>query len=139
MDEIQAAILLAKLPFLDEDNARRRAVARRYDAGLAGLPVRLLSSRPGTDPAPHLYPIRARARDDLARHLGERGVETAVHYPVPLHLQPAWSSLGHRRGEFPVSEEACDTVLSLPLYPTLSEEQVDAVVSAVRDFYGSAS
>jgi dTDP-4-amino-4,6-dideoxygalactose transaminase len=58
---------------------------------------------------------------------------------VSLHLQPAWSSLGHRRGEFPVSEEACDTVLSLPLYPTLSEEQVDAVVSAVRDFYGSAS
>jgi dTDP-3-amino-3,4,6-trideoxy-alpha-D-glucose transaminase len=139
MDEIQAAILLAKLPFLDEDNARRRAVARRYDAGLAGLPGRLLPSRQGTDPAPHLYPIRARARDDLARHLAERGVETAVHYPVPLHLQPAWSSLGHRRGEFPVSEEACDTVLSLPLYPTLSEEQVDAVVSAVRDFYGSAS
>lgn len=135
MDEIQAAILLAKLPFLDEDNARRREIARRYDSGLAGLPVRLLAARSATTPAPHLYPIRAGARDDLARHLAAQGVETAVHYPVPLHLQPAWSALGHRRGEFPVSEEACDTVLSLPLYPTLSDEQVDAVVSAVRDFY----
>ena len=139
MDEIQAAILLAKLPFLDEDNARRREIASRYDSGLAGLPIRLLAVRSGSTPAPHLYPIRASARDDLARHLAARGVETAVHYPVPLHLQPAWSSLGHRRGEFPVSEEACDTVISLPLYPTLSEEQVEAVVSAVRDFYEGAA
>ena len=63
------------------------------------------------------------------------GIETAVHYPVPLHLQPAWSFLGHRRGDFPVSEEACETVLSLPIYPTLSDEQQDAVVSGVREFF----
>ena len=135
MDEIQAAILLAKLPSLDEDNERRRAIARRYDAGLAGLPVRLLRARGGSVPAPHLYPIRTASRDELARHLAASGVETAVHYPVPLHLQPAWSSLGHRRGDFPVSEEACDTVLSLPIYPTLSDEQQDAVVSGVREFF----
>lgn len=135
MDEIQAAILLAKLPFLDEDVARRREIARRYDAGLAGLPVRLLGAREGSAPAPHLYPIRLDARDELAAHLAARGVETAIHYPVPLHLQPAWSALGHRRGDFPVSEEACDTVLSLPIYPTLSDEQLDAVVAGVREFF----
>jgi dTDP-4-amino-4,6-dideoxygalactose transaminase len=135
MDEIQAAILLAKLPFLDDDNERRREIARRYDAGLAGLPVRILRARSGSVPAPHLYPIRTGSRDELARHLAANGIETAVHYPVPLHLQPAWSSLGHRRGDFPVSEEACDTVLSLPIYPTLSDEQQDAVVSGVREFF----
>lgn len=135
MDEIQAAILLAKLPFLEEDNARRREIARRYDAALAGLPVRLLRARSGSVPAPHLYPIRTDERKELAAHLAARGIETAIHYPVPLHLQPAWSSLGHRRGDFPVSEEACDTVLSIPIYPTLSEEQQDAVVSGVREFF----
>jgi len=135
MDEIQAAILLAKLPFLDEDNARRRDIARRYDAGLAGLPVRLLRARSGSVPAPHLYPIRTGSRNELAAHLAASGIETAVHYPVPLHLQPAWSSLGHRRGDFPVSEDACDTVLSLPIYATLSDEQQDAVVSGVREFF----
>ena len=135
MDEIQAAILLAKLPSLDEDNSRRVEIAGRYDAAFAGLPLRLLSVRPGSARAPHLYPVRAAERDELARFLAAQGVETAVHYPVPLHLQPALSHLGHRRGEFPVSEEACDTVLSLPLYPTLTEEQVGVVISAVQDFY----
>lgn len=135
MDEIQAAILLAKLPFLEEDNGRRREIARRYDTALAGLPVRLLQARTGSVPAPHLYPIRTEAREELARHLAARGIETAVHYPVPLHLQPAWSSLGHRRGDFPVSEEACDTVLSLPNHPTLSDDQIHAVVSGVREFF----
>ena len=135
MDEIQAAILLAKLPFLEEDNAKRRAIARRYDDALAGLPVRLLGVRGGTTPAPHLYPIRTDGRGELARHLAANGIETAIHYPVPLHLQPAWASLGHARGDFPVSEEACETVLSLPIYPTLSDEQQEAVVSGVREFF----
>jgi len=135
MDELQAAILLAKLPFLDQDNARRREIARRYDAALASLPLRLLRARSGSTPAPHLYPIRTAARDELARHLAANGIETGIHYPVPLHLQPAWASLGHRPGDFPVSEEACETVLSLPIYPTLSDEQQEAVVSGVRGFF----
>lgn len=139
MDEIQAAVLLAKLPFLDGDNARRREIAGRYDAALAGLPVRLLRARSGSLSAPHLYPIRTDVRGELARHLAANGIETAIHYPVPLHLQPAWSSLRHRRGDFPVSEEACDTVLSLPIYPTLSDEQQDAVVSGVREFFRSSA
>jgi dTDP-4-amino-4,6-dideoxygalactose transaminase len=137
MDEIQAAILRAKLPFLESDNARRSEIARRYDLGLSGLPLSRPSDRTGTTPAPHLYPVLVSSRDALREHLVRRGIETGIHYPVPLHLQPAYAFLGHGRGDFPVSEEASETVLSLPLYPTLSDDQVDAVISAVRDFFGS--
>lgn len=135
MDELQAAILRAKLPSLDSDNARRREIADRYDEAFRGLPLVLLSARPGSLPARHLYPVRTSRRDALSEHLEARGIETAIHYPVPLHLHPAYRFLGHRKGDFPVSEEACDSVLSLPIYPTLSEEQQDAVVSGVREFY----
>jgi dTDP-4-amino-4,6-dideoxygalactose transaminase len=135
MDELQAAILRAKLPFLDEDNARRREIGERYDEAFAALPVGRLRPRPGTTSAPHLYPVRTAARDTLARHLASRGVETAIHYPLPLHLQPAYGFLGHRRGDFPVAEEACETVLSLPLYPRMTDEQVEEVTSGVREFF----
>lgn len=138
MDELQAAILRAKLPFLEADNARRREIARRYDEAFRDLPMSRLAVRAGTNPAPHLYPILVSTRDALREHLAGRGVETGIHYPVPLHLQPAYAFLGHRRGEFPVSEEASDTVLSLPLYSTLAGDQVEAVISAVRDFFGAA-
>jgi dTDP-4-amino-4,6-dideoxygalactose transaminase len=138
MDELQAAILRAKLPFLDADNERRRAIASRYDAAFRGLPLELLGARPGTTRAPHLYPVRSEVRDDLREHLASRGIETAVHYPVPLHLQPAYAFLGNRAGDFPVSERACASVLSLPLYPGLADDQVEAVVSAVHEFFGGA-
>ncbi len=134
LDEVQAAILRAKLPFLARENSRRREIADRYDAGLAALPLTLLGSRPGSVPARHLYPIRLSGRDRLREHLAARGIETGVHYPVPLHLHPAYAFLGHRRGDFPVSEEACDTVLSLPIHPALTDAQVDAVVSEIRSY-----
>jgi dTDP-4-amino-4,6-dideoxygalactose transaminase len=136
MDEIQAAILRAKLPFLDEDNARRREIAGRYDEAFRDLPLARHSLRPGAVAAPHLYPVRTPSRDALRSHLSSRGIETGIHYPLPLHLQPAYAFLGHARGDFPVSEEASETLLSLPLYPTLSAEQVEAVISAVREFFG---
>jgi dTDP-4-amino-4,6-dideoxygalactose transaminase len=136
MDEIQAAILRAKLPFLDEDNARRREIAGRYDEAFRDLPLALLSLRPGSVAAPHLYAVRTPSRDALRSHLSSRGIETGIHYPLPLHLQPAYAFLGHARGDFPVSEAASETLLSLPLYPTLSAEQVEAVISAVREFFG---
>jgi dTDP-4-amino-4,6-dideoxygalactose transaminase len=135
MDELQAAILRAKLPFLEEDNGRRREIAGRYDEAFAGLPLGRTAARPGTNPAPHLYIVRTAARDVLARHLAARGVETAIHYPLPLHLQPAYAFLGHRRGDFPVAEEACQTVLSRPLFARMSDEQVGAVTSGVREFF----
>ena len=135
LDEIQAAILRAKLPFLERENARRRQIAVRYDAAFAGLPLQVLQSRPESSPARHLYPVRLPGRDDLREYLSARGVETGVHYPVALHLQPAYAFLGYRKGDFPVSEAACETIVSLPIYPTLSDAQVDAVVAAVRDFF----
>jgi dTDP-4-amino-4,6-dideoxygalactose transaminase len=138
LDELQAAILSAKLPFLAKENARRLEIANRYDAAFARLPLRRLAIRPGSVPARHLYPIvvdQTEQRDALREHLSARGVETAVHYPVPLHLQPAYAFLGRRAGDYPVSEKACATVVSLPLYASLSDEQVEAVVAAVSSFF----
>jgi dTDP-4-amino-4,6-dideoxygalactose transaminase len=120
---------------LEEENARRRAIASRYGGSLRELPVTPLTIRDGSVPARHLYPIRTERRDDLRRHLEARGVETAIHYPLPLHLQPAYAFLGYQRGDFPISERACETVLSLPIYPALSDEQVDVVTSAIREFF----
>jgi dTDP-4-amino-4,6-dideoxygalactose transaminase len=135
LDEIQAAILRAKLPFLEKENARRREIGEQYDAAFADLPLARLAARPGSVPARHLYPVRVPARDAFRRHLAAHGVETGVHYPVPLHLHPAYAFLGHRRGDFPVSEAACDTVASLPIHPALSGAEVEAVVAAVRSFF----
>jgi dTDP-3-amino-3,4,6-trideoxy-alpha-D-glucose transaminase len=135
LDELQAAILSAKLPSLAKENARRLEIANRYDAAFAELPLRRLSIRTGSVPARHIYAIRTEKRDALREHLSARGVETAVHYPVPLHLQPAYAFLGGKPGDFPVSEKACETVVSLPLYAALTDEQVEAVVAAVTSFF----
>jgi dTDP-4-amino-4,6-dideoxygalactose transaminase len=135
LDELQAAILRAKLPFLERENARRREIADRYDAAFAGLPVRRLASRNGSVPARHLYPIRTAERDALREHLAAGGIETGVHYPEPIHLQPAYAFLERGPGAFPVAEEASRTILSLPIHPTLSDAQVEAVASAVRSFF----
>lgn len=135
LDELQAAILRAKLPFLARENARRREIAERYDAAFAELPVTLLATRRGSVPGRHLYPLRLTARDAFRGHLASRGVETGIHYPVPLHLHPAYAFLGHRRGDFPVAENASETVVSLPLHAALTGTQVEAVVAAVRSFF----
>ena len=136
LDELQAAILTAKLPWLERENARRRAIADRYDTALRHLPLRLLAVRNGTLSSRHLYPVFSTRRDALREHLASRGIETGLHYPFPLHLQPAYAFLGHRKGDFPVSEAACETELSLPMYPALSDSQVEAVISAVEEFFG---
>jgi len=135
LDEMQAAILSARLPSLAKENARRIAIAGRYDAAFATLPLERLATRPGAVPARHLYPVRLAKRDALREHLKARGIETAVHYPVPLHLQPAYAFLGRKKGDFPVSEAACETVVSLPVHPMLSDAQVEAVVAAVLAFF----
>ncbi|MEX0879957.1 MAG: DegT/DnrJ/EryC1/StrS family aminotransferase [Thermoanaerobaculia bacterium] len=136
LDELQAAILTAKLPWLARENARRRQIAERYDAVFRELPLQLLAVRPGTLPARHLYPVFSDRRDALHEHLASHGIETGFHYPFPLHLQPAYAFLGHRKGDFPISEAACETELSLPIYPSLSDPQVETVVSAVGEFFG---
>jgi dTDP-3-amino-3,4,6-trideoxy-alpha-D-glucose transaminase len=139
LDELQAAILSARLPYLPRENARRIGIASRYDAAFSTLPLKLLATRPGAVPARHLYPVRLEKRDALREHLRARGIETAVHYPLPLHLQPAYAFLGGNKGDFPVSEAACETVVSLPIHPMLTDDQVEAVVDGVRSFFEAKS
>jgi dTDP-4-amino-4,6-dideoxygalactose transaminase len=130
LDELQAAFLRVRLQHLDEDNARRREIARRYRAA---LPAELRSSRwaNGDESAEHLFVIRHPRRDLLREKLRERGVGTAVHYPYPCHLQPAYLSYGEGPGSLPITEQACREVLSLPMYPELADEAVERVIEAV--------
>jgi dTDP-4-amino-4,6-dideoxygalactose transaminase len=134
VDELQAALLRAKLPHLDDANGRRADIAARYTTALAPLQPAGLSlprADDGFESVWHLYVVRHLRRDELARLLGERGIGTVIHYPVAPHLQPAYASLGLARGTLPVSEALHDTVLSLPMGPTQTPQQTDAVIDAV--------
>jgi len=135
MDEFQAAALNVKLPRLDEWNNRRRALAARYHERLQGSPLTLPTPDAGS--VWHLYVIRTPKRDALRDHLEKQGIETGVHYPLPLHLQPPFANLGHKRGGFPEAERAADEVLSLPMYPELGDEGVDRVSAAIRSFFSA--
>jgi dTDP-4-amino-4,6-dideoxygalactose transaminase len=137
LDEVQAAILQAKLPYLDEDNARRRAIAARYDAGLRGSIVGTPSVDPGVEHVFHQYVIRTRYRDDLMAWLLERGISTAIHYPVPVHMQPAYSRRLPRVMELRVTERIASEIVSLPIFPSLSDDEVDRVVEAVLEWVHS--
>jgi dTDP-4-amino-4,6-dideoxygalactose transaminase len=134
LDELQAAILRAKLPHLDQENARRRRIADRYQDGLAGLPLRCPVPRTDALPAFHQYVVRTPKRDALRRELERRLVHTGIHYPVPVHLQPTY------RGRVALgpsgllrTEQAALEVLSLPMYPQLSDEQIERVIWAVSE------
>jgi dTDP-4-amino-4,6-dideoxygalactose transaminase len=130
LDELQAAILRAKLPFLDEDNRRRAALAAAYTRALAGV-VGTPTVGPHRESAWHLYVVRTPRRDALRKHLAEAGIGTAVHYPVPAHLQPAYRGRLGDTGSFPEAERAAGDVLSLPLYPELPAGDVDRVAAAI--------
>jgi dTDP-4-amino-4,6-dideoxygalactose transaminase len=132
LDEVQAAILRVKLPLLSAWTARRRQIAQRYRDGLAGLPVGLPTEAQGSLHVYHQFVIRVPDRDAVQKRMGERGVQTAVYYPVPLHLQPMYRELGYRAGDFPEAERAAREVLCLPMYPELTDAQVDEVVEAVK-------
>lgn len=135
LDELQSAILAVRLRHLDDENDARRRLAAVYDAGLAGLPVALPVARPSDRHVYHLYAIRTGRRDALAAHLRERGIGTAVHYPVPVHRQPAYARLGYGEGSLPVTESAARSVLSLPMFPDLPLESAAAVVRAITTFF----
>jgi dTDP-4-amino-4,6-dideoxygalactose transaminase len=133
LDELQAAVLREKLPHLDRQNEQRRAIARRYNQAFQGTPLQLPPSVE-EDFVAHLYVVRSAQRQALRAHLLERGVATDVHYPIADTLQPAW--LGRRAAEpLPVTEAACASVMSLPCYPGLAEEQVEHVVGAILSFF----
>jgi dTDP-4-amino-4,6-dideoxygalactose transaminase len=129
LDELQAAILRAGLPRLAEWNARRRTLAAMYRGLLRGTPLRLPDDEPGH--VYHLYVVRTPERDRLRARLAAAGIGGDVHYPTPLHLQPAFAGLGYRAGDFPVAERLCREVLSLPLNPWLTDDDVREVARAV--------
>ena len=134
LDTLQAAILAAKLPHLADWTTARRRLAARYNEQLAACEVVLPAVAAEADSAWHLYVLRTPRRDELLECLKQRGVEAGVHYPVPLHLQPAYADLGYRQGDFPVTEAVADSCLSLPLYPEMTEAQQDKVVAFVQNF-----
>jgi dTDP-4-amino-4,6-dideoxygalactose transaminase len=145
MDDVQAAVLLAKLTVLEDDIARRAELAAAYTTRLAGVPgVRRLPAEPapgaGDRDVCYAYVVEVEDRDRLAAALSGAGIGTEIYYPVPLHLQPCFADLGHRPGDFPHAEAACAHAIALPLYPDLDLTDVDRVCAAITRFYtGCAS
>lgn len=136
LDALQAAVLLAKLPHLAAWSAGRRERAGRYDRLLAGLPgVRTPAVDPANEPIFHQYTLRVARRDALREQLTARGIASMVYYPIALHLQPCFAHLGVGPGALPETERAMAEVISLPIYPELTDAQQDAVVGAIREFY----
>jgi dTDP-4-amino-4,6-dideoxygalactose transaminase len=138
LDTFQAIVLLEKLPFLDEWNDQRKAAARFYTESLSGLGgLRTPPEPPGSASAWHLYVVRVAEPDDLARFLAARGIQTGRHYPEPVHLSPAYRNLGFAAGDFPVAEALAREGLSLPLYPGVSDAQLEWVCEAIVDYFGN--
>jgi dTDP-4-amino-4,6-dideoxygalactose transaminase len=136
LDELQAAILRIKLRHLDAWNERRRQLAALYSQGLKGLPIRLPIEASGRKHIYHLFSIMTERRDELQKYLQSHGIASGLHYPTPLHLQPAFRSLGGKSGDHPNSERLARETLSLPLYPHMTDDDVQYVLSAVHSFYG---
>jgi dTDP-4-amino-4,6-dideoxygalactose transaminase len=136
LDEMQAAVLRAKLPFLDDWNVQRRAHAAHYGQLLSGLKgLEVPQAARYAEHVYHLYVLRVSRRDELKQYLQERGVGTGIHYPIPCHLQPAFQYLGYRKGDLPITEQVAGEILSLPMYPELSAAQRMYVADAIWTFY----
>jgi dTDP-4-amino-4,6-dideoxygalactose transaminase len=135
MDTLQAAVLRVKLHYLDKWNEARRLHARAYDKLLSRAGVILPIVSPGREHVYHLYVIRTRLRDQLLRHLVDRGIQAGLHYPIPIHMQEAYRRNGSSAGEsFPTAEAVAASVLSLPMYPELSTHQIERVTEAIVQF-----
>ena len=134
LDTLQAAILRVKLPRLAGWNEARRARAKRYGELLAGLPIRLPREAPWAKAVYHLYVVEVDRRDECLAFLRTQGVMAQVHYPACVHLQPCYAELGYRPGDFPAAEAAKDRILSLPMYPELTDAQMRTVADALAAF-----
>jgi dTDP-4-amino-4,6-dideoxygalactose transaminase len=137
LDSMQAAVLLAKLPHLAGWSAARRDRAAKYTAAFAGMGA---VKPPVTDPANehifHQYTVRADRRDELKAHLQARNIGCMIYYPIALHLQECFADLAYRVGDLPLTEQAMAEVISLPIYPEMTDNQQEEVIQAVREFYG---
>jgi len=124
LDELHAAMLSVKLKYIKKWIKERRRLAQRYQ-----------SEKLANNHVYHLYVVRHKKRDAIVKHLQKQGIGTAIHYPVPIHLMPAYKNLGYKKGDFPVAEEAAKTVFSLPLYPGLTEKEQDRVIAVLRSYF----
>jgi dTDP-4-amino-4,6-dideoxygalactose transaminase len=134
LDELQASLARVKLPHLAGWTTRRRAIATHYRTELAGV-ITLPPLSKKTNPAYHTFIIQTEKRDALREHLSQQGIETKIHYPLPLHLQEAARGLGYKRGDFPVAEQQAQRILSLPVHQYLTDAEVEKVIRDVRSFY----
>jgi len=136
LDTLQAAILLVKFQYLDSWNKARRKIAEMYTALLKNAKVKTPVIREGNEHVFHQYTIQVKDRDGLRKHLESYGISTAVHYPIPLHLQPAFQFLKFKPGQFPIAEEVASHVVSLPMYPELKPHQVRFITEKIIEFTG---
>jgi len=134
LDAIQAAILQVKMKYLDEWTKKRRANAAFYRKHLKGI-VELPLEREDEKSVYHTFIIRTENRDELKEFLASKGIDTKIHYPIPIHLQEAARKLGYQKGDFPVTEKHVGEILSLPIYPALTREQMDTVIREIKNFY----
>ena len=134
LDTLHAAVLRVKLRYLDDWNSARRRHAQAYTALFEGTPIVCPTPGKQVEPVYHLYVIRAAARDGLQGYLREQGIATVIHYPTPIHLQPAYAKLGYRAGAFPITEAYARQILSLPLFPELTTKQIDYVAAHVLTY-----
>ncbi len=132
MEALQGAILRVKLKHIEKWTENRMTLAKRYNEKLKGLSLKIPQTPLGIRNVYHVYPILIEKRDQIQESLMSKGIQTNIHYPIPVHLQKAYSDLGYKVGDFPVTERACSQLLSLPLYPEMTEAQVDEVVEAVH-------
>lgn len=135
LDEIQAAVLSVKLKKLGENNKKRVELAKCYQEKLSNLPIMFPQSKPGTEHVYLNFVIATPKRDKLQIYLKNQGIETQIHYPFPLHVQPCLRYLGYKKGDFPNAEEACKKVLSLPMYPSLTYEKIKIICQKINDFF----
>jgi dTDP-4-amino-4,6-dideoxygalactose transaminase len=134
LDAVQAAFLRVKLKYLDTWNERRRQIAKKYDDGLKDI-VTIPYVEPQNISIYHQYTIRTQKRNELKNYLTEKGIGTAIHYPLPLHLQNALQYLKYSEGSFPESEKAAKEVLCLPIYQDLSDEEIEYIIDAIKQFF----
>lgn len=134
LDEIQAAFLLAKLPYLDRMNQERKKIAKKYLEGIRNPEIILPFVPDYADPVWHIFGIRCNGRDEIENHLNSNGIGTNKHYPIPMHLQECYKDLGYKEGNFPIAEEISATELSIPMYFGMTDEQVEYVIDVINNF-----
>ena len=139
LDTLQAAVLDVKLKYLNKWNEQRRAVASMYKELLKELPLIVPKEKQDREHVYHLFVIRVMAeeRDKLAEFLKNNGIDTGLHYPIPIHLQKSYMGLGYKQGDFPVAEKYVKEILSLPIFPGMTDEEVEYVCDKIKEFYSS--